>query len=245
MTNTIPSKAFILAAGLGSRLRPYTNDRPKPLVEVAGQSLLNRTLDHLSEAGITEATLNLHYRPEQIRQTCEARSDFTFHFSEETELLDTGGGIKKALHHFENPFYILSGDGLWSNAPHQNTLKTMADAWDNNRMDILMLLQPVSSMTLTQGVGDYTLDDNGRAARSKDKTGTHMFTSMRINAPHIFDNTPNAPFSYRDLMDTAQEKGRLFGIVHDGDWHHISTPKDLEAVDAAYKKQDEQKAQNE
>ena len=97
-----------------------------------------------------------------------------------------------------------------------------------------MLLQPVDTMALTEGVGDYDLDENGQAIRSLDKTGAYMFTSIRINAPHIFDGAPDGPFNYRDLMDKAQEKGRLHGIVHSGKWHHISTPEDLEAVNKSY-----------
>ncbi len=111
----------------------------------------------------------------------------------------------------------------------------MKEAWNDNTMDILILLQPVSSMHLTQGIGDYDIDAQGRATRSLDKSGQYMFTSIRINHPRIFDNTPNGAFSYLQCLDTAQAKGRLHAIIHDNDWHHISTPKDLETVDAAYR----------
>lgn len=231
---TISKTACILAAGHGSRLRPHTKTRPKPLVEVAGRSLLDRNLDHLSHAGLREAVLNLHYLGDQIPAHLSTRNDFTFHYSKEEELLDTGGGIKKMLHHFDAPFFVLSGDGLWDG---DDALTTMQKSWNSKTMDILILLQPVESMHLTQGIGDYDLDPDGRAIRSPDKTGTHMFTSIRINHKHIFDAAPDGPFSYRDLMDKAQQKGRLFGITHNNDWHHISTPKDLETVDAAYKAQ--------
>jgi MurNAc alpha-1-phosphate uridylyltransferase len=99
-------------------------------------------------------------------------------------------------------------------------------------MDILILLQPISTMTLTYGVGDYTLDANGNAKRSLDRSGEYMFTSIRINAPHIFDGHSAKPFSYLELLDKAEKEGRLFGLVHEGIWHHISTPEDLEKVNA-------------
>lgn len=240
MTHTIPNKAFILAAGLGTRLRPYTNDTPKPLVKVDGHTLLDRTLDHLHDAGVNEAVLNLHYLPGQIPEHLKSRTDFTFHYSLETELLDTGGGIKKALEHFNDAFFVLSGDGLWENKKRDdpqeaNTLQIMTDAWNPEIMDILILLQPVNSMKLTHGVGDYDITDTGHAIRSLDKTGKYMFTSMRINHPRIFEDTPDGAFSYLDLLDKAQNKDRLYALVHEGDWHHISTTDDLERVNEAYK----------
>jgi len=188
-----------------------------------------------NEAGINDVTLNTHYLADQIKDCVNARPEFKSHISFEEELLDTGGGIKNMIQHFENAFYILSGDGLWENAADQNTLKAMANTWNDETMDILMLLQPVSSMKLTQGIGDYTLNENGLPIRSLDKTGEYMFTSMRINHPRIFESAPDDAFSYRDLMDEAQKAGRLHAIIHQGDWHHISTPEDLEAVNAAYK----------
>ncbi|NCT40101.1 MAG: nucleotidyltransferase family protein [Alphaproteobacteria bacterium] len=240
-TAKTPNKAFILAAGLGSRLRPYTNNTPKPLVTVNNKTLLDRTLDHLHVAGINEIALNTHYLPDQINACISARPEFKSHTTFEENLLDTGGGIKNMLQHFDDAFYVLSGDGLWDNAQNpaqQNTLNAMRDTWDDETMDILILLQPVASMTLTHGVGDYTLSENGLPIRSLDKSGEYMFTSMRINHPRIFDDAPDDAFSYLTLMDKAEAEGRLHAIIHHGEWHHISTPKDLEAVDAAYKQID-------
>lgn len=230
----LSSKAFILAAGLGTRMRPLTDERPKPLLEVEGKSLLDRTLDHLQAAQIREVVINTHYKAQQISACLKDRKSPKIHVSHEDILLDTGGGIKKALSCFEDDFFVLSGDGLWENSGEFNALKALAKVWNPDKMDILMLLQPVERMILTQGVGDYDLDEQGRAVRSKSKTGKYMFTSIRINAPRIFEDTPEGPFSYLKLMDRAQEAGRLYGLVHQGDWHHISTPVDLAAVDAFY-----------
>jgi len=241
MSNTTPpSTAFILAAGLGSRLRPYTKNTPKPLVRVNGRSLLDRTLDHLDTAGITNIGLNTHYLADQIETATNKRPEFECHTTFEKDLLDTGGGIKNMLRqypdHYKDAFYILSGDGLWEDSNTQNTLTSMANAWHDETMDILILLQPTKTMTLTQGIGDYDLDKNNMPIRSLDQTGQYMFTSMRINHPRIFKNAPDTPFSYLTLMDKAQQEGRLHAIIHDGQWHHISTPKDLETLDKVYKK---------
>lgn len=233
-----PDKAFILAAGLGTRMRPLTDERPKPMVEVAGRALIDYALDHLAEAGISDVTVNLHHKAEMLQQYLQQKSFVQFHFSFEEELLDTGGGIKKAIQHFDAaPFYVVSGDALWSDGPGGSALKRLAAAWDPAKMDILILLQDVRSMKLTKGIGDYHLEEDGRAVRSYERQGTHMFTSIRLNAPKIFDMAPEGAFSYLDLMDAAQKRGRLFGLEHDGDWHHISTPADLAAVNAALDKQ--------
>lgn len=230
-----PNKAFILAAGLGKRLRPITLERPKPMVEVGERTLIDRALDHLQQAGIDDVVVNAHYLSDILESHLAGRSAPEIHISHEDELLETGGGIKKMLQHFAADFYVLSGDALWTDGPGESALQRLSDMWNPQQMDILMLLQPVSNMTLTKGVGDYRIDADGRAIRAKDQSGDLMFTSIRINAPHIFEGSPDGPFSYLELMDRAEEQGRLYGLVHDGDWHHISTPEDLEAVCGTYR----------
>ncbi len=233
----IPHKAFILAAGMGTRMRPLTDTIPKPMVEVAGHSLIERTLNHLAGAGITDVTINLHYLGEKLEEHLEGHDDVRIRLSHEEELLDTGGGIAKELTHFsDESFFVISGDSLWSDGPENSALQRLSDAWDPSKMDILLLLQPTESMKLTKGIGDYHLEPDGRAVRSHTQDGAYMFTSIRINKPEIFDGCPNGAFSYLKLMDQAQKRGRLFGLVHDGDWHHISTPEDLDSVNAAFEK---------
>ncbi len=226
----IPNQAFILAAGYGKRLRPYTQDIPKPMVKVGGLPMIDHALNKLRDIGVTSCTVNTHYKAEVLHDHLAKRESPNIKISHEDDLLDTGGGIKKAIHNFSNDFFVLSGDSVWEDAGGQNALKALGKAWNPDKMDILMLLQPVKSMVLTKGVGDYALDDEGRATRSLDQSGDYMFTSIRINAPHIFDGAPEGPFSYLKLMDDAQSKGRLYGLVNTGMWHHISTPEDLDAV---------------
>lgn len=232
----IPDKAFILAAGFGTRLKPYTDDRPKPLVEINGKSILMRALDHLEEAGVKEVVINTHYMAEKITDHLKSRTSPHIHFSHEDEILETGGGMKKALHYFgEEPFYAINGDALWTS--HSNALHQLYKNWDESKMDSIILLQDVSKMSLTKGIGDYDLDANQKVARSESQTGRYMFTGIRLHCSKMFKNTPDGAFSYLQCMDRAQAQGRLYGTVHDGSWYHISTPKDLEDTDALFRKE--------
>ncbi len=229
-----PDHAFILAAGKGTRLRPYTDQRPKPMVPVNGRPILDYTIEKLKIDGITNITINLNYLGDSILNYYKNHSHPKITFSKEESLLDTGGGVKYALHTMnQEPFYIINGDALWTDGDKKTTIQRLADQWDPTTMDILILLQPVENMTLTGGVGDYDINKHGQAVRSKDKTGKYMFGGIRIAKPKIFDDSPIGAFSFLQLMDIAEENGRLFGLIHDGDWHHISTPADLERVNEA------------
>lgn len=228
---TKPDQAFILAAGMGTRLRPYTDTMPKPMVDVGGQSIIKRTIDKLDQAGVCKIAINTHYLAEVLEDHLSSITKPEIIFSREESLLNTGGGIKKALHHLnDEPFYIINGDALWEDKGFP-ALNRLAQAWDDHTMDILILLQPVNKMALTHGVGDYHLDDDGKATRSKNKDGNYMFAGIRIASPRIFNETGDDAFSFLTLMDKAESQGRLYGIAHDGAWHHISTPEELEAVD--------------
>ena len=234
MPGCTPDHAFVLAAGLGTRLRPHTDTLPKPLVPVNGRPLLDYIFDHLKEAGVRNVTVNLHHKPDPLREFLQTRPDLVITQSFEDDLLNTGGGVKKALSTLgPSPFYIINGDAFWLDAPGGSGLHHLATTFDPARMDILLLLQPVSRMTLTEGVGDYDLTAEGRAIRNRAKSGTHMFAGIRLCGPGIFSGTPEGTFSFLDLMDKAESEGRLFGLEHKGDRHHISTPEDLAAVDRA------------
>ncbi len=241
MTNkNIPNKAFILAAGFGTRLRPHTNDKPKPMVEVNGRSLIWRTLDKLRDAGISYVVVNAHYNAELLAQHMAdymAQHDgITIQISLEDDILDTGGGVVNALHYFDDaPFYVIAGDNLWTDGD-TFALERLASGWNPDTMDILTLMQDINRMDLTVGVGDYDIEDNGLVKRSSDKTGAYMWTNIRLNHPRIYEGYANNKFSFLEIMDACELKGRFYAIEHDGDWHHISTPDDLETVDAHFKK---------
>lgn len=241
MTTNIPKRAFILAAGFGTRMRPYTDHAPKPMVEVAGRSLIWRSLDKLREVGVCEVVVNLHYLADVLETHLKAymmeHLEMTIHFSFEPEILETGGGVKNALHYFKGePFYVIAGDALWSDGAVP-ALERLARHWDAETMDIITLMQPVDQMRLTSGVGDYDLLDNGLVRRSTDKSGAYMWTNIRLNSPRLYRDIDGHDFSFLQIMDACEAQGRFHALEHDGDWHHISTPKDLENVDAHFKKQ--------
>ncbi len=238
----IPSRAFILAAGFGTRLRPYTDDCPKPMVKVARRSLIWRCLDKLRDIGVIEVVVNLHYMADvlaaHLSEYMQDHPNMNIHLSFEADILDTGGGIRNALHYFRGePFYVIAGDALWEdeNIP---ALEMLANHWDAQKMDIITLLQPVDKMYLTCGIGDYDLLDNGLARRSLDKTGAYMWSNIRINSSHIYDGQAANSFSFLPIMDLCEKNKRLYALEHDGSWHHISTPKDLENVDHYFCKQE-------
>lgn len=228
-------KAFVLTAGLGTRLRPYTDTLPKPMVPLAGRPLLDYICDHLVRAGVEDVTVNLHHLPDPIRACLAKRHDLKFFFSYEEELLDTGGGVRKQIDTLgEDPFYVINGDAFWIDG-RSPALPRLAAAFDERKMDILLLLEPVKRMKLTGAVGDYNLTPEGRAIRRPNRDGTHMFTGIRLVSPEIFRSTKIEKFSFLTLMDKCEAAGRLFALEHDGEWHHISTPADLESVNAHFK----------
>jgi MurNAc alpha-1-phosphate uridylyltransferase len=229
-----PTRAFILAAGKGTRLRPHTDTMPKPMVDIVGSSIIRRAIAKLVQAGVTDIVVNLHHLGDVLEEHLKEVKGVNIILSREEELLETGGGIKKALHHFgDEPFYIINGDALWDEGEIP-ALEKLALGW-NDDMDILLLLQPTRRMELTGAVGDYRLN-GGKASRAKDKSGDHMFAGVRIAHPRIFEGSPDGAFSFLSLMDRAEEKGRLYGLVHSGHWYHISTAEDLQSVNEAFRK---------
>lgn len=233
MNNYKPNYAFILAAGKGTRLKPYTDNMPKPLVPVNGQPIIDYAIEKLIKNGVQNLTVNLNYLGDMIENHLKNRNGIKITFSKENKLLDTGGGVQKAIDTINNqPFYLINGDALWEDKDPQNTaLAKLANEWNPEIMDILLMLQPINTMSLTKGVGDYKILDNGAVRRCKNKKGLYMFTGVRIVNPDIFkDISTNNAFSFLELMDKAENNGRLYGIINDGIWHHISTPQDLENV---------------
>ncbi|MCB9964844.1 MAG: nucleotidyltransferase family protein [Rhodospirillales bacterium] len=232
-----PLSAFILAAGQGQRLRPYTETVPKPMVPVRGRPILAHTLEHLAASGIPQIVINTCYKADVIHDFVETyRGPLRISLSKESELLDTGLGIKRALEKVESsPFFVINGDAFWENGPGGDVFDRLFAAWNPDQMDILLLLQPISRMTLTKGSGDYILNERGQAIRQKDRGGNLMFAGIRMCTADIFKDTPETPFSFLTLMDAAESKGRLYGLAHDGAWHHISSPEDLEKVNGVQK----------
>ena len=245
--------AMLLAAGKGLRMRPLTNRRPKPLVDVAGRSLIDRALDRLQEAGVQNVVVNLHYRGDMLKRHLDKRSMPACQYSDESKiLLETGGGVKKALKKLvgdgprPKPFIVLNSDALWldgmgldgfgKDATVDNALTRLADAWDGRRMDALLLLHPVALALGYDGSGDYRLQRDGRLQRQPGKPAPYVFTGIQILHPRLFDGAPRGAFPLVRLYDQAERAGRLFGLKHRGEWLHVGTPDGVTMAEARLKK---------
>ena len=227
-----PKKAFVLAAGLGERMRPLTDNCPKPLLYVGGRTMLDRALDALVEAGVEEAVVNLHYLPDMIVSHLASRKIPKITFAREEVLLDTGGGVKKMLEFFgSEPFYVLNADVVWTDGSDVSTLRQMAAKWDASKMDLLLLLHTTQDLPHYAGKGDYYLaagsDQPVFKARATE-AANFIFAGPRIVHPRLFDGSSGGTFSFLELFHKAELAGKLYAHRHDGDWHHVGTPEALE-----------------
>ena len=219
-------RAMILAAGLGTRLRPITDVTPKPLVKVAGRALIDYCFDLLREAGISRAVVNKHHLAEQISSYVAAVADLEIRVSDETQaLLETGGGVKKALPLLgEAPFFVLNSDVIVLDSG-ASSLRQMHDMWDGEKMGALLLLHPVETAVGYAGGGDFHLGPDGRLARrTQGEAAPYLFTGVQLLNPALFEGTPEGAFSLNLLYDKALASGRLYGLVHQGHWLHVGTP---------------------
>ena len=229
-----PTRAMIMAAGLGTRMRPLTSDRPKPLVEVGGKPLIDHAIDRLIAAGVTMIVVNLHYKAEMLKAHLAKRTDVEILLSEETDgLLGTGGGVVKALGLFaDKPFYIHNSDTIWVDG-YGGALERMQARWDPSKMDALLLMAPMVTAMGYEGVGDFMMDTEGRLSRvPRGRVSPFAFPGVQIVHPRLFDNSPSGGFSTNVVWDRAIEKERLFGIRLDGVWIHVGTPQAVAEADA-------------
>ena len=222
-----PSHSMILAAGLGTRMKPLTNDILKPLIKVAGKEMLGHGLDALAAAGIKNAVINKHHFPEQIENFIDSRSDWRptiFQSDECAELLDSGGGVKNALPLLgSEPFLILNSDMIWTDND-QDTLSRLASHWHDD-MDILMLLVRRDLAHGHDGPGDFHMDDNGRLTfRGDDPESDYMYGGILIMRPECFAGIEDEVFSLRKIFRRTAKNKRLFGLLHQGAWYHVGTP---------------------
>lgn len=229
------NQALIMAAGYATRMRPLTDNLPKPLLQINNKPMLTHIIDHLIAEGVTHIIINGYHAITHLRDYInDVRVEYPkckFTLSEETQLLETGGGAVFAQQFLNTnePFYMVNGDAYWVNDANIKTLTQLSSQWNEEKHDILLLLQSCQSMALTGAIGDYNIQ-NQMATRSINKNGTHMFTGVRICTPNIFNNHTVEKFSFLKLMDEAQKHNKLGAIDHAGDWYHISTPNDLKNV---------------
>lgn len=222
----VPKKAMVLAAGLGSRMRPLTDNKPKPLIEVQGKTLLDHGLDALVRAGVEEAVVNVHYHADQIEEHLATRKDIAISISDErAALLDSGGGIAKALPKLgKNPFFLLNADSFWVEGFQPNLVR-MAKQWVTDEMDILLLLSGMTNAVGFNSKGDFEMDPNGRLSRrGEGLVAPFGYAGAAIINPEIFANAPKGAFSLNKQFDEAIENERLFGMRLEGLWLHVGTP---------------------
>jgi MurNAc alpha-1-phosphate uridylyltransferase len=234
----MPKTAIVLAAGLGVRMRPLTDTRPKALVEVMGRSLIDHALDRLAAADVNLAVVNLHHFAGQIEAHLALRKRPKVIFSDEREgLLNTGGGVAKALSQLGTaPFFLLNSDSLWIEGATPN-LARLGQAFDAGRMDALLLLAPAATAIGYEGSGDYFMDARGALRRrAGDEKAPSIYAGAAILPPMLFDGAPTGAFPLTPLFDRAQKKGRLFGLALEGTFLHVGTPAALVAAEEAIRR---------
>ncbi|MBI1180485.1 MAG: NTP transferase domain-containing protein [Alphaproteobacteria bacterium] len=231
----LPQRAMVLAAGLGLRMRPLTDHRPKALLEVGGRTLVDWALDALARAGVPEAVVNHHYLGQMLVEHLAQRTGGPrLTLSDETDrLMETGGGVVKALPLLgAAPFFVINADVVWTDGP-TDTLRRMAAAWDPERMDALLLLAPRARTIGFDGPGDFFLEPDGRLRRrTPAPEAPFAYCGVQIVAPRLFRDPPDGPFSNNVPWNRALAEGRLYGIEHDGWWLHIGDPAGRDKAEA-------------
>ncbi len=226
----VPQSAMVLAAGLGTRLRPISDALPKPLVEIAGQTLLDHAIDRLAMVGVERIVVNVHYKADMVTARLAARDHPRIEISKEDELLETGGGVARALPLLGECFFVVNGDVLWLDGK-DHALVRLAAAFDPARMDAVLLFQRTTNAVGYEGSGDYFLDSLGVPRRRGEREiAPFLFSGVQLLHRRLFDGVAERRFSLNLLYDRAECAGRLCAIVHDGEWYHIGTPDGLDAT---------------
>jgi MurNAc alpha-1-phosphate uridylyltransferase len=227
---TIPKSAMVLAAGLGTRMRPISDTLPKPLVEVAGRTLLDHAIDRLATVGVERVVVNVHYKADMVIAQLAKRDRPRIEISREDTLLETGGGVLHALPLLDEWFFVVNGDILWLDGK-EHALARLAAVFAPARMDAVLLFQRTTSAMGYHGLGDYFLDPLGVPRRRGEReVAPFLFSGVQLLHRRLFDGVADPHFSLNRLYDRAESAGRLTAIVHDGEWYHIGTPDDLAAA---------------
>ena len=225
----VPKTAFVLAAGLGTRMRPLTDVIPKPMVRLKGRALIDHVLDRIAHAGIGTAVVNVHYLADVLESHLAKRQSPRIEISDERGvLLDTGGGVVNALPKLgPEPFLIHNSDSVWVEGVGAN-LPRLIKAWDSERMDCLMMLASAATSLGYEGRGDFNMATDGRLSRREyGREAPFVFAGVSIAHPRMFDGAPAGAFSLNRLWDRAIDQGRLYGMRLDGTWMHVGTPESL------------------
>ncbi|MEN3794485.1 nucleotidyltransferase family protein [Fulvimarina sp. MAC3] len=231
-----PKTAMMLSAGLGKRLRPITSTVPKPLVEVRGKALIDYGLDALARAGVEKVVVNVHYLPDLMRAHLRRRKDMEIVISDESDLLlDSGGGIMKALPHLgSEPFFVLNSDTFWIESYRAN-LDILSDLWRPADMDVSLLIADMAQSTGYDGRGDFVMDATGRLVRREERDmSPFIYAGAGIFTPEIFEGYQVEPFSLNRIFDAAIEAERLNGVRLSGLWLTVGTPQAIKEAEMAY-----------
>lgn len=231
----VPRRAMVLAAGLGLRMRPITESLPKPLVRIGGKTLLDYALDNLAGAGVERAVVNVHHLADQIERHVAGRASPQVVISDERDqLLDTGGGVVKALPELGSaPFFHVNADTIWIDGVRSNLVR-LAESFDPARMDALLLLAPTASSIGYAGRGDFGMTPDGRLRRRAEREVVpFVYAGAALLTPELFRDAPAGAFSLNRLFDRAIEAERLYGLRLDGMWMHVGTPDAIPVAEAA------------
>ena len=225
-----PRTAMVLAAGRGTRLRPVTETIPKPLIEINGRSLLDHALDRLAIVGIEHVVVNVHYKAPMVIAQLARRDHPRIEISHEAELLDTGGGVARALPLLDEVFFVVNSDVFWLDGKHP-ALQRLAATFDPEHTDVVLLLQRTATAVGYEGKGDYLIDPS----RTPHRRGTcevapFLFAGIQLLHRRAFAGISDRVFSSVRLFDHAETTGRLRAVVHDGEWYHVGTPQGLAAT---------------
>lgn len=227
---TAPRTAMVLAAGIGSRMRPVTDRIPKALVEVAGRALIDHTLDRLAQAGVVRAVVNVHHFADQMESHLAGRTDLEVVISDEREaLLDSGGGIALALPHLgRDPFFVANIDNVWIEGATP-ALACLAQAWNPERMDIAILLAPRAACYGYERPEGFLRDEAGRLTHSNspDPPPPYNNIGVQIMKPQVVEGRAPA-FSIVPIWKSLSAEGRLFGAITDAEVIHVSDPPALD-----------------
>ena len=232
----VPETAMVMAAGLGKRMRPLTATRPKPLIKVAGKALIDHVFGRLRAAGVRRAVVNVHYLADAVEAHLKNHvRDIEVVISDERgRLMETGGGLVQARDLIgDKPFLVVNSDNLWLDGP-TDAIRALAAAWDDARMDALLLLVPLARANCHGGQGDFHLDAQGRISgwRKPGRVAPFVYTGVQILSPRVIADWPEGPFSTRLFWERAIEAGRAYGLVHQGLWFDVGTPQAIKATEA-------------
>lgn len=225
--------AMVLAAGLGKRMRPLTASQPKPLVRVGGKPLIDYSLDHLAEAGVAKAVVNVHYLADALQAHLGKRKAPASTISDERDLLlETGGGMAKARDQLPDPFFCLNSDNIWLDGP-RDVFRELSDAWNPARMDALLLVVSHAKAHNYVGKGDFHLDPEGRITRRRSgRIAPYIYTGIQLVSHRLLRDAPEGPFGTMILWERAIAEKRLYGLAHTGEWFEVGTPAAIAPTEA-------------